>query len=77
MPHALHIRKTTNTSLSVCTVADFACSASSSYLTELVRGMTLEEAAKVKNTEIAKELVRLFALLIAYLRQDHISWTYY
>lgn len=30
--------------------------ASSSYLTELVRGMTLEQAAKVKNTEIAKEL---------------------
>ncbi|KAK0644246.1 NifU-like N terminal domain-containing protein [Cercophora newfieldiana] len=30
--------------------------ASSSYLTELVRGMTLEEASKVKNTEIAKEL---------------------
>ncbi|KAI2618333.1 FeS cluster assembly scaffold IscU [Hypomontagnella submonticulosa] len=30
--------------------------ASSSYLTELVRGMTLEEAARIKNTEIAKEL---------------------
>ncbi|KAL2015793.1 hypothetical protein VTK56DRAFT_4820 [Thermocarpiscus australiensis] len=30
--------------------------ASSSYLTELVRGMTLEEASKVKNTQIAKEL---------------------
>jgi len=30
--------------------------ASSSYLTELVRGMTLDEASKVKNTEIAKEL---------------------
>ncbi|KKY26595.1 putative iron sulfur cluster assembly protein 1 [Diplodia seriata] len=30
--------------------------ASSSYLTELVRGMTLEQAARVKNTEIAKEL---------------------
>ncbi|KAL7623585.1 iron-binding protein [Parahypoxylon ruwenzoriense] len=30
--------------------------ASSSYLTELVRGMTLEEAGRVKNTEIAKEL---------------------
>jgi NifU-like protein involved in Fe-S cluster formation len=30
--------------------------ASSSYLTELVRGMTLEQAAKVRNTEIAKEL---------------------
>ncbi|KAB5571866.1 NifU-like N terminal domain-containing protein [Coniochaeta sp. 2T2.1] len=30
--------------------------ASSSYLTELVRGMTLDQASKVKNTEIAKEL---------------------
>lgn len=30
--------------------------ASSSYLTELVRGMTLEEAGRIRNTEIAKEL---------------------
>ena len=30
--------------------------ASSSYLTELVRGMTLEDAGKVKNTSIAREL---------------------
>lgn len=30
--------------------------ASSSYLTELVRGMTLEDAGKIRNTEIAKEL---------------------
>lgn len=30
--------------------------ASSSYLTELVQGMTLDQASKVKNTEIAKEL---------------------
>ncbi|KAK0733024.1 iron sulfur cluster assembly protein 1, mitochondrial precursor [Lasiosphaeria miniovina] len=30
--------------------------ASSSYLTELVRGMTLDEASKVQNTEIAREL---------------------
>jgi len=30
--------------------------ASSSYLTELVQGMTLEEAARIRNTEIAKEL---------------------
>ncbi|EDO16333.1 hypothetical protein Kpol_1059p23 [Vanderwaltozyma polyspora DSM 70294] len=30
--------------------------ASSSYVTELVRGKTLEDAAKIKNTEIAKEL---------------------
>lgn len=30
--------------------------ASSSYLTELVRGMTLEEAGKIRNTQIAQEL---------------------
>ena len=30
--------------------------ASSSYLTELVRGMTLEDAGRIQNTEIAKEL---------------------
>ncbi|KAL7275984.1 iron-binding protein [Rhizina undulata] len=30
--------------------------ASSSYLTELVRGMTIEDAARIKNTDIAKEL---------------------
>ncbi|KAK2802513.1 iron-binding protein [Emmonsiellopsis sp. PD_5] len=30
--------------------------ASSSYLTELVRGMRLEDAAKIRNTEIAREL---------------------
>ena len=30
--------------------------ASSSYLTELVKGMTLEQAGRIKNTEIAKEL---------------------
>ncbi|KAL9940576.1 hypothetical protein V8E36_000064 [Tilletia maclaganii] len=30
--------------------------ASSSYMTERVKGMTLEDAGKIKNTEIAKEL---------------------
>jgi Fe-S cluster assembly scaffold IscU len=30
--------------------------ASSSYLTELVRGMSLDDAAKIRNTDIAKEL---------------------
>ena len=30
--------------------------ASSSYLTELVKGMNIDDAARVRNTEIAKEL---------------------
>lgn len=30
--------------------------ASSSYMTELVHGMKIDEAQKIKNTEIAKEL---------------------
>lgn len=30
--------------------------ASSSYLTELVQGMSLDEAGKIRNTQIAKEL---------------------
>lgn len=43
--------------------------ASSSYMTERVKGMSLEEAGKVKNTEIAKELclppVKLHCSLLA------------
>jgi NifU-like protein involved in Fe-S cluster formation len=30
--------------------------ASSSYMTERVRGLTLEDASAIKNTEVAKEL---------------------
>jgi len=56
----LQIRVDPNTN----TIADvkfktFGCGsaiASSSYLTELVRGMSLEQASKIRNTEIAKEL---------------------
>lgn len=56
----LQIRVDPNTNtISDVKFKTFGCGsaiASSSYLTELVRGMTLDQASKVKNTEIAKEL---------------------
>ncbi|EAS33221.3 iron sulfur cluster assembly protein 2, mitochondrial [Coccidioides immitis RS] len=54
----IRVDKNSNT-ISDVKFKTFGCGsaiASSSYLTELVRGMTLEEAAKIRNTEIAKEL---------------------
>ncbi|KAL4889060.1 iron sulfur cluster assembly protein [Aspergillus ambiguus] len=54
----IRVDKDTNT-ISDVKFKTFGCGsaiASSSYLTELVRGMTLEEAGKVTNVAIAKEL---------------------
>lgn len=54
----IRVDKATNT-ISDVKFKTFGCGsaiASSSYLTELVRGMSLDEAGKIKNTEIAKEL---------------------
>lgn len=50
--------------------------ASSSYLTELVRGMTLDEAGRIRNTEIAKELCLppvkcMFLFLFVSFDKDH------
>lgn len=56
----LQIRVDPNTNtISDVKFKTFGCGsaiASSSYLTQLVRGMSLDKAAKIKNTEIAKEL---------------------
>jgi len=45
--------------------------ASSSYMTERVRGLTLDEAGAIKNTEIANELmlppVKLHCSMLAYV----------
>lgn len=54
----IRVDKDSNT-ISEVKFKTFGCGsaiASSSYLTELVRGMSLEEAARIRNTEIAKEL---------------------
>jgi Fe-S cluster assembly scaffold IscU len=48
-----------NNTISDVKFKTFGCGsaiASSSYLTELVRGMKLDDAAKISNNEIAKEL---------------------
>jgi hypothetical protein len=55
----LQIRVDENGVIQEAKFKTFGCGsaiASSSYMTELVTGRTLEEASKIKNTEIAKEL---------------------
>ena len=55
----LQIRVDENGIISDVKFKTFGCGsaiASSSYMTERVKGLTLEEAGKIKNTEIAKEL---------------------
>lgn len=50
--------------------------ASSSYLTELVRGMSLEDAGKVRNTEIAKELCLPPVKCMFICRHREASWKF-
>lgn len=55
----LQIKVDDNGKISDVKFKTFGCGsaiASSSYVTELVRGMSLDEAGKIKNTVIAKEL---------------------
>lgn len=55
----LSIRVDDQGRISECKFKTFGCGsaiASSSYVTELIKGLTLEEAAKIKNNVIAKEL---------------------
>ncbi|VDB85427.1 unnamed protein product [Peniophora sp. CBMAI 1063] len=55
----LQIRVDENGIISDVKFKTFGCGsaiASSSYMTERVKGLSLEEAGKIKNTEIAKEL---------------------
>ncbi|KAF5363578.1 hypothetical protein D9756_000541 [Leucocoprinus leucothites] len=55
----LQIRVDENGVISEVKFKTFGCGsaiASSSYMTERVKGLTLEEAGRIKNTEIAKEL---------------------
>ena len=54
----IQVDKETNTIKDV-KFKTFGCGsaiASSSYMTELVRGMTLEEAGRIRNTDVAREL---------------------
>jgi iron-sulfur cluster assembly enzyme ISCU, mitochondrial len=55
----LQIRVDENGRISDVKFKTFGCGsaiASSSYMTERVKGLTLEEAGAIKNTEVAKEL---------------------
>lgn len=55
----LQIRVDENGRISDVKFKTFGCGsaiASSSFMTERVKGLTLEEAAAIKNTEVAKEL---------------------
>lgn len=80
----------TNNTISDVKFKTFGCGsaiASSSYLTELVRGMTLEDAGKIRNTEIAQELClppvkrmssrlpsRIFHFLFILLAREEGEW---
>lgn len=73
----IRVDKDTNTIQDV-KFKTFGCGsaiASSSYMTTLVQGMTLDEAAKVRNTDVAKELclppVKCMTSLFHYICCSH------
>ena len=77
----LQIRVDENGVISDVKFKTFGCGsaiASSSYMTERVKGMSLEEAGKIKNTEIAKELclppVKLHCSSACFLTTSSARW---
>jgi NifU-like protein involved in Fe-S cluster formation len=78
----LQIRVDDNGVISDVKFKTFGCGsaiASSSYMTERVKGMTLEQAGNVKNTEIAKELclppVKRMSCHVSWISPIHICHT--
>ncbi len=76
----LQIRVDDNGIISDVKFKTFGCGsaiASSSYMTERVKGLSLDEAGKIKNTEIAKELALPPVKLHCSSVSMHVIFAYY